>query len=225
MFEQEIEMEKRSSNLIPLLLMLVLAAVIVGSVVYWVKQSRQVLTQEQAATLVTAVLKSQGPTTVKFYTGVLQPSVDEKASDPHYKLLEKGGYLQLEKQKKGDAVKVVLTAKAEQELPGFPEFQKRKLSDGTEQLTVPLAQRKLLAVSKVTMDGPRAALVEYTWQWDTNAVGDLFDASGPAMKGFNIWESQRLIERNGASFYHTGPAKASVKFIQDDKGAWSVSRD
>ena len=54
--------------------------------------------------------------TVKFYTGLVQPSVDEKPSDPHYRLLQKGGYLKLDKQKRSEAVNVVLTAKAEQEL-------------------------------------------------------------------------------------------------------------
>lgn len=225
MFEEELAMEKRSSNILPMLLMLLLLVVIVGSVGYWIVQSRQVLTQQQATTIVTDILKAQGPSTVKFYTGPLQPSFDEKPSDPHYKLLEKGGYLTLAKQKKGNTVNVALTAKAEQELAGFPEFQKRKMSDGTEQLTVPLAQRRLVGVSRVTMNGPRIALVEYAWKWDTTTVGELFDASGPAMKGFNIWESQRLIERYGANFFHGSPAKVTVKLAKDDKGVWSVSRD
>lgn len=225
MFEEELEMEKRASSIVPLLLIVALAAIIIGSIAWWVMQTRQVLTQQQATTLVTAILKAQGPATVKFYTGMLQPSVDEKPSDPHYKLLEKGGYLRLEKQKKGDGVKVTLTAKAEQEFAAFPEFKKRKLSDGTEQLTVALAERKLIDVGKVTMNGPNAALVEYTWKWEPNALGDLFDASGTSVKGFSIWESQKLIEQYGANFYHAGPSRGLVKLIKDDKGAWNVSRD
>lgn len=225
MFETEVEMEKRASSIIPLLLIVALAAVILGSIGWWVKQSRAVLSPQQATTLVNEILKAQGPATVKFYTGMVQPSIDEKPNDPHYRLLEKGGYLKLEKQKKSEAVKVALTVKAEQEFPGFPEFKKRKLSDGTEQLTVALAQRKLIDVSKVTMNGPNLALIEYTWKWEPNALGDLFDASGPAMKGFSIWESQKLIERYGANFYRGGPNRTSLKLIKDDKGAWNVSRD
>jgi hypothetical protein len=225
MFEQELEMEKRASSIVPLLLIVALGVLIVGSIGYWVMQSRQVLSQQQAVSEVTAVLKAQGPTTVRFYTGLLTPSVNEKATDPHYKLLEKGGYLKLEKAKKSDVVKVALTEKAEKELPAFPEFQKRKLSDGTEQLTVALAQRKLLEVSKVTMNGPRAALVEYTWKWEPTPVGDLFDASGTAMKNFNIWDTQKLIEKYGANFYHANPAAASVRLTKDDKGQWNLSRD
>jgi hypothetical protein len=222
MFEQELEMEKRASSIGPLLLIVALAALIIGSISYWVIESRQVLTQQQAATAVTAILKAQGSTAVRFYTGLVQPSVDERPSDPHYRLLEKGGYLKLEKTK-GGVVKVALTAKAEQVLPAFPEFKKRKLSDGTEQLTVPLAQRKLVTVSKITMDGPKVALVEYTWKWEPTALGDLFDAESKDVKGFNIWDTQKLIEKYGTNFYHGAPTRAAVTLVKDDKGQWKMS--
>lgn len=223
MFEQEVEMEKRASSIVPLLLIVAVAVVVFGSLGYWIWQSRQVLTQQQAAAALTAILKAQGPTTVRFYTGLVKPSIDEKPSDPHYRLLEKGGYVKLQKAK-GEGVNVSLTAKAEQDFAAFPEFKKKKLSDGTEQLIVALAQRRLLEVSRVTMDGPKIAQVEYTWKWETTPLGDLFDASGAEMKSFNIWETQKLIEKYGANFYHGSPGHASVKLTKDDQGNWNIAQ-
>ena len=56
---------------------------------------------------------------------------------------------------------------------------------------MPLARRKLVEVTKVTMNGPSMARVEYTWKWEPTPVGDLFDANGQLIKSFNLWERRR----------------------------------
>jgi hypothetical protein len=222
MFEQEVEMEKRTSSVVPLLLILGLAGVIIGSIGYWVVQARKVLTPQEATTAVTSILEAQGPATLRFHTGLIKSSVNEKPADPHYRLLEKGGYLKTAKGK-GEAVQVTLTAKGEQELTAFPEFQKEKQSDGTELLSVPLAKRKLIDTPKVTMSSYSVARVEFTWKWEPTTLGDLFDASGAPMKGFNIWDTQKLIEKYGANFYHGNPTRAAVTLVKNDKGEWKIS--
>ena len=105
MFEEELKLQRESSFVIPLVLVLV--AVIVGAIGYWVIPSHS-LSQPQAAGLVSAYLSGQGPATVHFHVGVLQPSVAEKIRDPHYRLLEKAGILKLGPAK-GDAVSVAFT--------------------------------------------------------------------------------------------------------------------
>lgn len=223
MFEQEIEMEQKSSSVVPLLLILSLVAVIVGTVGYWFVQSRKVLTQPEATTLVTSILKAQGPAMLRFHTGTVKSSMNEKPRDPHYKLLERAGMVKLAAVKgKGEMYDIALTPKGETELTGFPEFQKAKEKDGTLALAVPLARRKLVEVTKVTMNGPSMARVEYTWKWEPTPVGDLFDANGNLVKAFNIWETQTLIEKYGANFYHGDAKRVAVNLVKTDKGSWQV---
>ena len=226
MFEQELEMEKRSSSVVPLLLILALAGVIIGTVGYWVVQSKKVLTQQDAATAVTAILKAQGPAVVRFHTGTVKSSINEKPRDPHYKLLEKAGYVKLAPVKgKSDVYNIALTPKGEKELPAFPEFQKGQEKDGTLAMQVPLARRKLVAITKVTMNSPSMARVEYTWKWEPTSLGDVFDANGAMIKAFNIWDTQALIEKYGANFYHADPRKTVVNLVKTDKGSWQVMSD
>ena len=104
MFEEELKLQKESSFVIPLVLVLVLVAVIVGAIGYWMMPGHS-LSQQQAAGLVSAYLNGEGPATVHFHVGVLQASVDEKIRDPHYRLLEKAGILKLSPAK-GDAITV-----------------------------------------------------------------------------------------------------------------------
>jgi hypothetical protein len=223
MFEQEIEMEQKSSSVVPLLLILTLVAVIVGTAGYWFMQSRKVLTQPEATTVVTSILKAQGPAMLRFHTGTVKSSMNEKPRDPHYRLLERAGMVKLAAVKgKGETYNIALTPKGETELTGFPEFQKTKEKDGTLALAVPLARRKLVEVTKVTMNGPSMARVEYTWKWEPTPVGDLFDASGNLVKAFNIWDTQTLIEKYGANFYHGDAKKVAVNLVKTDKGSWQV---
>ena len=69
MFEEEIEMEKQQSSVVPLLLVVALVVATVGAAVYFLIQGRQVLTTQEATNLAVEVLKAQGPATVKFHTG------------------------------------------------------------------------------------------------------------------------------------------------------------
>jgi hypothetical protein len=223
MFEQEIEMEQKSSSVVPLLLILALVAVIVGTAGYWFVQARKVLTQPEATTVVTAILKAQGPAMLRFHTGTVKSSMNEKPRDPHYKLLERAGMVKIAPVKgKNDVYNIALTPKGETELTAFPEFHKTTEKDGTLVLTVPLARRKLLEVTKVAMNGPSMARVEYTWKWEPTPVGDLFDANGKLVKAFSIWDTQTLIEKYGANFYHGENKRTAVNLVKSDKGSWQV---
>ncbi len=169
------------------------------------------------------LLKAQGPVTLRFHTGEVKSSINEKPRDPHYRLLEKAGFVKVTpEKKKSDIFDIALTAKGEKELTAFPEFAKSKEKDGSELLVVPLARRKLLQVSKVTMNGPSLAKVEYTWQWETTPLGDLFDANSPDVKKFNIWDTQALIDKYGANFYHSEAKRAMITLVKNDNGTWRM---
>jgi len=222
MFEEELKLQKESSFLIPLVLVLVLIAVIVGAIGYWVVPGRS-LSQQQAAGLVSAYLKGEGPATIHFHVGVLKPSVDEKIRDPHYRLLEKAGILKLGKSK-GEAVSVALAPEGERRLAAIPGVVKTRNPDGSDAYTVPLAERQLVAVSKVTMTGRDVAAVQFTWKWAPNELGNAFDAAGPLVKSFNIWDRSTLIQNYGVAFYHVEPAQAALTFVRGDKG-WRLAAE
>ncbi len=222
MFEEEIKLQRESSFLIPLVLILVLIAVIVGAVGYWMMPGRS-LSQQQAAGLVSAYLKGEGPATVHFHVGVLVPSVDEKIRDPHYRLLEKAGILKLGKAK-GNTISIAFAPDGERKLAAIPGVVKTRNSDGSEGYTVPLAERQLAAVSKVTMSARDVAYVQFTWKWVPNELGEAFDAAGPLVKGFNTWDRSTLIQRYGVAFYHVEPAQAALTFVRVDKG-WKLAAE
>ncbi|HYN16075.1 MAG TPA: hypothetical protein VES66_09860 [Terriglobales bacterium] len=221
MFEEELKLQKESSYFVPLVMVLVLIAVIVGAIGYWVVPHS--LSQPQAAGLVSAYLKGQGPATVHFHVGVLKPSVDEKIRDPHYRLLEKAGILKLGKAK-GDTVSVAFAPEGERKLAAIPGVVKTRNSDGSDAYTVPLADRQLAAVSKVTMSGRDVAYVQFTWKWAPNELGNAFDAAGPLAKSFNTWDRSTLIQNYGVAFYHVEPAQASLTFVRGDKG-WRLAAE
>ncbi len=223
MFEQELELEQKSSSIVPLLLILALAGVIIGTAGYWFMQSKKVLTQPEAMTVVTDLLKAQGPAVLTFHSGAVKPSINEKPRDPHYKMLEKAGLVKVTTAKgKSEIYNIALTAKGQSELTAFPEFRKVEEKDGSLALTVPLARRKLVEVSKITMNGPSMARVEYVWKWEPTSLGDVFDANGQMIKGFNIWETQTLIQKYGANFYHGDSKKVVVNLVKTDKGSWQL---
>ena len=222
MFEEELKLQRESSFVIPLVLVLVLVAVIVGAIGYWVAPGHS-LSQQQAAGLVSAYLNGQGPATVHFHVGVLQPSVAEKIRDPHYRLLEKAGILKLGPAK-GDAVRVAFAPDGERKLAAIPGVVKTKNSDGSEGYTVPLAERRLVGVSKVTMSGRDIAYVQFTWAWAPNELGNAFDAAGPLAKSFNTWDRSTLIQNYGVAFYHVEPAQAALTFVRADKG-WKLAAE
>ena len=223
MFEQEIEMEKHYSSVVPLLLVGALVVATVSVTLYYLIQSRQTLTTQEDTNLAVEVLKAQGPATVKFHTGAVVPSMDDKPGDPHYRLLEKAGVVKLEKTK-GRTAPVALTPKGEgllKQISGVKQFNEK---DGTEAYVVPLAERKLLTVSNVTMTSAGRARVQFTWKWETNVLGESFDASGPALKAFNTWDRATLIQKYGAAFYHEAPKTVVIAAVKTDKG-WQLASE
>jgi hypothetical protein len=168
-------------------------------------------------------MKNQGPAVVQFHAGLVKPSMDEKPYDPHYTLLEKSGIVKTQKVV-GGAKNVTLTADGEKQVATFPEFKPTKESDGTLLYVLPLAERKMLSVNKVEMNGPNRAVVQYTWKWEPNKLGQSFDASGALLKSFNTWDRSTLIQKYGANFYNAAPTTVSVRLVQTSKG-WQLSQE
>jgi hypothetical protein len=223
MFEQEIELEKRESSVVPLLLIVVMILAIVGVAGYYIWLNKQVLSNADASTVIAASLQNQGPATVHFHTGLVKASVEEKPEDPHYRLLEKAGIVKLSKSN-GRTFPIAMTDQGEKLLAEIPGVTKTKEKDDTTLYVVPLAERKLVQVSKVTMSGPSRATVEYSWKWAPNKLGNLFDASGSLVKSFSTWDRSNLIDKYGANFYHGDATKAAVLLIKGDKG-WQIAME
>src|ERR1051326_6964769 len=93
MFEQEIEMEKRDSSVVPLLLIIALILAIVGVAGYYIIQNRQVLSMQDAAKVAASSLQSQAPPSLTFHTGMVKSSVADNPQGVHYKLLQKAGLI------------------------------------------------------------------------------------------------------------------------------------
>jgi hypothetical protein len=223
MFEQELELEKRESSIVPLLLIVTLIVAVVAVSLYFVAESRKVLTTTEATPVVLAALDNQGPATVRFQTGIFKSSVGENPHDPHYRLLEKAGYIKIGKDNKGKTP-VSLTPQGQAFLAEIAGVKKSKDKDGNDEYVVPLAQRKLVQIGKITMLTPSKAAVEFSWKWETNPAGELFDAAGPAVKSFNTWDRATLIDKHGAYFYHTAPTKVTLSLVKSDKG-WQVGSE
>ncbi len=222
MFEAEVELEKRS-NFGPLLLVIALLATIVGLVGYVFMQSRQHLAPAEATQVVSSLLHAQGPAYVQFHGGMVVASVNERPTDPHYKLLEKAGLVKIGKQQ-GRATPIIVTAVAQKEFQAIPEFRQSKDKDNTDIYFVPLAQRKLDKIVSLTMKSPNVAQVEYTWKWEPNKIGEMFDASGSLVKSFNTWDRATLIQKYGVNFYHAEPTAVTVTLVRSDKG-WQVATE
>ena len=219
LFAAELEMEAKSSSFLPLLLVAGLVLVVGGTIFYFVKGARDVLTVPTATTTVSSILKAQAPPTVQFSTGTVVPSVNEKLQDPHYKLLAKAGVI-VTKPKGNASLIVNVTGPGETLFSKIEGVQKNKNSDGTVTYIVPLAGRVLVSVDKVTMVRPHLATVEYTWKWEPNRLGQEFDASGSLVKSFNSWDRATLIKSYGADFYGAAPTKARISLMEGNNGTW-----
>ena len=221
MFEAEMEMEKRSSFL-PLVLLMCLLAGIVGLGIYIVLQVRQrtPLDAQQATSVVTATLKDADPAVIRFRTGLLKPSDDTKPGDPNYRLLEKAGIVKLAKASGG--VDVTLTPEGERLLTSLPGFKKTKEDKGTFLFEAPVARREFVSVAGIEMTGVNTATVQYNWKWVSNPLGDVFDAGGPLVKTFNLWERQTLINKYGVDFYHGDVARSSMGLLRTGK-EWNIA--
>ncbi|HLM81678.1 MAG TPA: hypothetical protein VK302_13815 [Terriglobales bacterium] len=221
MFEAEVAMERRSS-ILPLLLMLCLLALIVGTVAYVLFQVRgkTPLSAQEASGIVTSALQGPGPAVIHFRTGLIKPGVDEKPGDPNYRLLEKAGIIKLAKAAQG-SVLVSITPEGERLMSGVPGFKKSKEADGTFSYQAPLAQRQLVSIAGVNMNGADNAIVEYTWKWVPNQLGDVFDAGGPLVKSFNLWERQTLINKYQVDFYNANPTKSTLALVRSGR-EWKI---
>jgi hypothetical protein len=220
MFEQELQMEKRQSTIIPLLLIVVLIVGVVGVTIYFLAENRKVLTAAEATPVIQRSVENQLPASVHFQTGSISSDASEDPSRPHYRLLEKAGYIKIGKAVKGKT-SVSLTPQGQaflDELAGVEHVRK----DGNDEYMIPLAHRKFIQVGKITMQPPGKAVVEYTWKWEPTKAGDLFDAEGPLVKSFGTYERTTLIEKYGANTYHEGPSTVAVVLVKGDNG-WELN--
>jgi hypothetical protein len=223
MFEAEVEMERRSSVL-PLLLMACLIAAIVGVAGYIWREARAQtpITAQQASEIAAAALQGPGPAVIHFRTGLLKSSSDDKTGDPNYRLLEKAGILKLAKSARG-SVLVSLTPQGERILASVPSLKKSKEADGTISYQAPLAERQFVGVAGINMAGVSSATVDYNWKWVPNRLGDIFDAGGPLVKSFNLWERQTLINKYEADFYSAGANRSTLTVARNDHG-WKIAQ-
>ena len=227
MFEQEIEMEKRESSVVPLLLIVALILAIVGFAGYYLIENRKVLSMQEATQIATSVLHDQAPPNMRFHTGFVKSSVDDNPQGVHYKLLEKAGLIKLGKAQGtyGTTVPVVITTAGQEFFKRIDGVTTVKEKDGTELYVVPVAERKLSAVSKVNMISPTRATMTLTWTWKPNALGELLDAAGHTVKSFNTWERATLIQKYGADFYHGAPTEVTLALAKADNGTWQIATE
>jgi hypothetical protein len=219
LFAAEIEMENKSSSFLPIVLIFGLVLVVGGTIFYVVKGARDVLTVPVATTAINQILQAQGPSTVRFSTGTVVSSLNEKPLDPQYKLLAKAGIVTT-KPKGYNSLIVVLNPAGEKVFSEITGVQKTTNPDKTVTYIVPLAERKLVDVNKVTMIKPHVAQVEYTWKWAPNRLGTEFDASGSLVKSFATWDRATLIKTYGVDFYGAAPTKASIVVMETNGGNW-----
>ena len=227
MFEQEIEMEKRDSSIVPLLLIVALILVIVGVAAYYLIENRKVLSMQEATQIATSVLQNQAPPSLRFHTGLVKSSVDDNPQGVHYKLLEKAGLVRLGKATGtyGTTIPIALTSAGGEFFKRIEGVTTVKEKDGTDLYVVPVAERKLQAVSNIKMISPTRATVTMTWAWKTNALGELLDAAGPTVKSFNSWDRATLIQKYGADFYHGAPIEVTLALAKADNGKWGIATE
>jgi hypothetical protein len=219
LFADEVEMERKSSNLGPLIMVLALIAVVGGTIFYFFKTANEKLSVPVATASVNNILKAQGGGQIHFSVGTVVSSVDDKPNDPHYKLLAKAGILVI-KPKSWNSIITTLTPAGEKVLGDIPGVEKGKNSDGNVTYQVPLAQRQIVGIDKVEMIKPHLARVDYTWKWVPNRLGKEFDASGDLVHSFNTWDRGTLIKNYGVDFYSAAPTRASVVLVEGKDGTW-----
>ncbi len=225
MFEEELELENESKTLSFkssfLYIFLILLLVIAG-IGYAIFKSEKDLTPDDAKTVLSTTLNARAPVFVRFRVGALKGSVDVKTRDPHYRLLEKLGYVKLNPGK-DNAMTVALTPLGETTFAKLPEFKKSSQADGSEAFDVPLAKRELVSIKEVKTTTPGNAKVTYEWKWVPNQVGEQFDATGDAVQKFNAWDRQTLIKSYGVDFYKQTKIE-TVNMIRS-KGSWKVAEE
>lgn len=225
MFEQEIEMEQKEGRAIgPVIMIVAMVGLLVGGIGYMVYQNTRSLKAEDAASVITASMKLQPPSEIKFHAGKLQASMADSIDKPHYKLLADAGLIKIEKDKKTNAGKIDLTDDGEKTITSIPEFQKKDEGDGSLAYTVPLATRKFVKIDNITKLAANRFQVEYSWQWEPNKVGDAFDISGKYIQKFSTWDRSQLIDKYGANYYHGDPTKVTVLIVKGENG-WTLAKE
>jgi hypothetical protein len=219
LFAAEIEMEKKSSSVLPMLLVGALVFVVLGTLYYFWKGSQEKLSTEAATVAVNSILKAQGAAVIRFTTGTITSNVNDKALDPHYKLLAKAGILAT-KPRTWNSIFAEMTPAGQKVLDGISGVEKTENPDKTVTYQVPLAQRKLVSIDSVTMVRPHVAKVIYTWQWDPNRLGKEFDASGDMVKSFSTWDRGTLIKSYGVDFYGAAPTKVAIVLMETKDNNW-----
>jgi hypothetical protein len=185
------------------------------------ERTRTVSEQEALAAAKTQIA-ARGSEKVHFHVGFVKPGIDEPF-DPHYRLLEKAGLVKLGKPTyRGLDVKLTPTGTALLQACGARE---EKGKDGTVAYTVPLAERKLLEVTKVEMANPREAVVEYAWSWQPTPLGLVFDINSQAMAKLPINDSAVLIQKYGATYYQDQkPRTSTLRLHWDQKSrTWRMA--
>lgn len=227
MFEQELEMEKQESSIVPLLLIVALILTVVGVAGYYIVQNRKVLSMQEATQVAASVLKEQGPVTLRFHTGLVKSSVNDNPQGPHYRLLEKAGLVTMGKAQGtyGTTYPIALTPAGQAFLKRIDGVTTAKEKDGTQLYEIPLADRKLIDISTIKMLSPTRANITMSWDWKTTPLGDLLDAAGPTVKSFNTWDRATLIDKYGANFYHSAPTVVTISLAKADSGSWQVATE
>jgi len=219
LFAAEVEMEKKSSNIGVYIMVIALLAVVGGTIFYFVKTAREVLTTPTATTAINDILKSMPGGNINFSVGTVVSSVNDKPNDPHYKLLAKDGIVTV-KQKSYNTIIANLTPAGENVLAQIQGVEKGKNSGGNVTYSVPLAKREIVQIDKITMIKPHLARVDYTWKWVPNRLGKDFDASATLVHEFNTWDRSTLIKTYGVDFYGAPPTRASVVVMEGKDGSW-----
>jgi len=90
------------------------------------------------------------------------------------RLLKKAGLIKLGKDtgRWGTTTPVAITAKGQYLLKQIQGVSQSKEKDGTAAYVVPIAERKLVAISKINKIGTGRATVEITWKWDPNQLAN-----------------------------------------------------
>src|SRR5262245_33734368 len=128
MCAQDIDMERRQSSGVPLLLIIAMILAFVGVAAYYDLQNSTVLTATEADNEISASLKPDGPVTMHFKTGKVAASVQQRPHDANYRLLEKAGLLKIGTDN-GRFTPVELTNKGEAlfgEIPGVVKTRDQK---------------------------------------------------------------------------------------------------
>ena len=203
--------------------MMGLAGAILCLVAYIVLQVRQrtPLSAELANPVVAAALQTAAPTVIHFHTGHVKPSEGDKPEEPNYRLLEKAGLVKVAKAAKGSAL-VSLTPAGERMLATIPGSKKTEETDGTSLYQIPVATRQFVSIASVEMTGVNSAAVAYNWKWIPNQLGDVFDAGGPLVKSFNMWERQTLIKTYQVDFYHSDSQRSTMYLARTGK-EWKIA--